>query len=130
MSCGDDPPSATLGADVAQTSLPGRARSPAESGRCSRTTSARQKGGYKMTAPGDESRTAPRIGEATPHVLWWKEPTRDQWYAYIAAWLGWRLDAFDFTVFLLIMAPIAQEFGVPLIYVTAMFSVTLVMRLG
>jgi hypothetical protein len=33
-------------------------------------------------------------------------------YAYCAAWLGWTLDAFDFTVFLLIMAPIAQEFGV------------------
>ena len=49
---------------------------------------------------------------------WWKEPTKDQWYAYIAAWLGWTLDAFDFTVFLLIMAPIAQEFGVPLIEVT------------
>ncbi len=61
---------------------------------------------------------------------WWKEPTKDQWYAYCAAWMGWTLDAFDFTVFLLIMAPIAQEFGVPLIDVTAIFSVTLVMRLG
>ena len=34
-------------------------------------------------------------------VSWWKEPTKDQWYAYMAAWLGWTLDAFDFTVFLL-----------------------------
>ena len=61
---------------------------------------------------------------------WWKEPTKDQWYAYTAAWLGWTLDAFDFTVFLLIMTPIAQEFGVPLIEVTAIFTVTLIMRLG
>ena len=61
---------------------------------------------------------------------WWKEPTKDQWYAYCAAWMGWTLDAFDFTVFLLIMAPIAQEFGVPLIEVTAIFTVTLIMRLG
>ena len=22
-------------------------------------------------------------------IPWWKEPTKDQWYAYIAAWLGW-----------------------------------------
>ena len=66
----------------------------------------------------------------TARVPWWKEPTKDQWYAYTAAWLGWTLDAFDFTVFLLIMAPIAQEFGVPIIEVTAVFSVTLVMRLG
>ena len=68
-------------------------------------------------------------GNAT-NVPWWKEPTKDQWYAYCAAWMGWTLDAFDFTVFLLIMAPIAQEFHVPLIDVTAIFSVTLVMRLG
>src|SRR4051812_45784459 len=61
---------------------------------------------------------------------WWKEPTKDQWYAYFAAWMGWTLDAFDFTVFLLIMAPIAKEFGVSLIEVTAVFSVTLIMRLG
>lgn len=60
---------------------------------------------------------------------WWKEPTKDQWYAYFAAWMGWTLDAFDFTVFLLIMAPIAAEFGVPIIAVTAVFSVTLIMRL-
>src|ERR1700728_3595949 len=65
-------------------------------------------------------------GQALP---WWREPTKDQWYAYCAAWMGWTLDAFDFTVFLLIMAPIAQEFGVPLIDVTAIFTVTLIMRL-
>src|SRR5258707_735461 len=45
-------------------------------------------------------------------VAWWREPTKDQWYAWWAAWLGWTLDAFDFTVFLLIMKPIADEFGV------------------
>ena len=42
-------------------------------------------------------------------VPWWKEPTKDQWYAYIAAWLGWTLDAFDFTIFLLIMVPITRD---------------------
>ncbi len=67
---------------------------------------------------------------ASANKPWWKEPTKDQWYAYIAAWLGWTLDAFDFTVFLLIMVPISKEFGVPLIEVTAIFSVTLIMRLG
>src|SRR5260221_2188488 len=68
--------------------------------------------------------------KSTSLMPWWKEPTKDQWYAYIAAWLGWTLDAFDFTVFLLIMVPNAKEFGVPLIEVTAIFSVTLIMRLG
>src|SRR5438105_9760727 len=62
-------------------------------------------------------------------VPWWKEPTKDQWMAWIAAWLGWTLDAFDFTIFLLIMLPIAQDFGVPLTEVTAVFTLTLWMRL-
>ncbi|HEY1932725.1 MAG TPA: MFS transporter [Acetobacteraceae bacterium] len=60
---------------------------------------------------------------------WWREPTRDQWYAFIAAWLGWTLDAFDFTVFLLIMAAIAKEFGVSMTEVTFVFTITLWMRL-
>src|SRR3954468_998624 len=63
------------------------------------------------------------------NVPWWKEPTKDQWYAYIAAWLGWTLDAFDFTIFLLIMVPIAKEFDVPLTAVTAVFTLTLWLRL-
>jgi SHS family lactate transporter-like MFS transporter len=62
-------------------------------------------------------------------VPWWKEPTKDQWVAWIAAWLGWTLDAFDFTIFLLIMVPIAESFNVPLIEVTAVFTITLWLRL-
>ena len=62
-------------------------------------------------------------------VAWWKEPTREQWHAWTAAWLGWVLDAFDFTIFLLIMAPIAKSFNVPLVAVTAVFTITLWMRL-
>ena len=65
---------------------------------------------------------------STP-VAWWKEPSREQWHAWIAAWLGWVLDAFDFTIFLLIMAPIANDFNVPLVEVTAVFTITLWMRL-
>jgi MFS transporter, SHS family, lactate transporter len=65
---------------------------------------------------------------ATP-IPWWKEPTKDQWYAWVASWLGWTLDAFDFTMFLLIMVPISQEFGVPLTEVAFLLSVTLWLRL-
>ncbi len=62
-------------------------------------------------------------------IPWWKEPTKDQWLAWWAAWLGWTLDAFDFTVFLLIMVPIAKEFDVPLTDVALVFTLTLWMRL-
>ena len=67
--------------------------------------------------------------EMPGQVPWWKEPTKDQWVAWIAAWLGWTLDAFDFTIFLLIMVPIAETFHVPLIEVTAVFTITLWLRL-
>ena len=66
---------------------------------------------------------------ATHDLPWWKEPTRDQWLAWVAAWLGWTLDAFDFTIFLLIMVPISEYFGVSLVSVTWVFTVTLWLRL-
>ncbi len=66
---------------------------------------------------------------ASATVPWWREPTREQWLAWVAAWLGWTLDAFDFTIFLLIMLPISQSFHVPLTAVTAVFTLTLWMRL-
>ena len=62
-------------------------------------------------------------------VPWYREPTKDQWLAWVAGWLGWTLDAFDFTMFLLIMVPISKEFGVPLTAVAFVLSVTLWLRL-
>jgi SHS family lactate transporter-like MFS transporter len=67
--------------------------------------------------------------ETVAKIPWWKEPTKDQWLAWWAAWLGWTLDSFDFTVFLLIMVPIAKEFNVPLTEVAVVFTITLWMRL-
>jgi SHS family lactate transporter-like MFS transporter len=82
-----------------------------------------------MATSKDEPLAASAAARTTPSIPWWKEPTKDQWYAYIAAWLGWTLDAFDFTVFLLIMHPIAQTFGVSMTEVTFVFTITLWMRL-
>ena len=62
-------------------------------------------------------------------IPWWKEPTKDQWLAWIAAWLGWMLDAFDFTIFLLIMLSIANEFGVSVTAVASVLTFTLWLRL-
>src|SRR5882672_8544215 len=67
--------------------------------------------------------------ENVTQVAWWREPTKDQWYAYFAAWAGWTLDAFDFTAFLLIIAPIAKEFDVPVADVAFVLTITLWMRL-
>jgi SHS family lactate transporter-like MFS transporter len=69
------------------------------------------------------------VADAPVSIAWWKEPTKDQWLAWIAGWLGWMLDAFDFTIFLLIMVPIANEFGVSVTAVAAVLTFTLWLRL-
>src|SRR5690348_11778391 len=60
---------------------------------------------------------------------WWLEPTRAQWISFLAAWLGWILDAFDFTIFLLVMPQIAKEFGVSMTATAGSITLTLLLRL-
>lgn len=60
---------------------------------------------------------------------WWREPTRQQWSCFLAAWAGWVLDAFDFTVYLLVAAQIADEFGATLTAVNGVVTATLLCRL-
>lgn len=67
---------------------------------------------------------------AQSDVPWWKEPSRDQWLAWIAAWLGWMLNAFDFTIFLLVMVPIARAFDVSLTAVAFVVSMAFWLRLA
>jgi len=61
---------------------------------------------------------------------WWREPTRAQWCAFSAAWAGWVLDAFDFTIFMLVMPNIAKEFGAPSIATAGSLTLTLFARLA
>jgi SHS family lactate transporter-like MFS transporter len=49
--------------------------------------------------------------------------------SFIAAWAGWVLDAFDFTIFLLAMPMIASEFGVSLTATAGSVTLTLLLRL-
>lgn len=60
---------------------------------------------------------------------WWREPTKGQWASFAAAWVGWVLDAFDFTVFLIVMPLIAKEFHVTYTATTASLALTLLVRL-
>jgi SHS family lactate transporter-like MFS transporter len=69
------------------------------------------------------------VDAASLSVPWWREPTKDQWLAWSAAWLGWMLDAFDFTIFMLIMVPIAKEFDVSVTAIAGVLTFTLWLRL-
>ena len=62
-------------------------------------------------------------------VAWWREPTKDQWFAWFAGFFGWMLDAFDYTIFLFIMVPVASEFGVSVTAVAAVLTLTIWLRL-
>jgi SHS family lactate transporter-like MFS transporter len=73
---------------------------------------------------------APSSSPPPPFALpWWREPTRKQWLAFGTAWAGWVLDAFDFTIFLLVMPHIAKDFGVKNIATTGSIALTLTARL-
>lgn len=61
---------------------------------------------------------------------WWREPTRPQWISFLAAWSGWVLDGFDFTIFLLVMPAIAKEFGVSYVATAGSITLTLLLRLA
>ncbi len=62
-------------------------------------------------------------------VAWWREPTRQNWLAFTAAWLGWVLDAFDFTIYLLVLPLVAKEFDVSLTATAGLITLTLLLRL-
>ncbi len=61
---------------------------------------------------------------------WYREMTRGQWAAFFAAWFGWVLDAFDFTIYLLVMKHIATEFNVGIAAVSGSITLTLLVRLA
>jgi hypothetical protein len=96
--------------------------SPRDLGQTSRRTS------HQPAMPGKGNFTMSYAASSRATGPWWREPTKDQWYAFIAAWLGWTLDAFDFTVFLFLLVPIAKEFHADLALVVPV--VTLTMLIG
>ncbi|MGI3782438.1 MAG: MFS transporter [Janthinobacterium lividum] len=54
--------------------------------------------------------------------------TGDQRSAFLAAFLGWTMDAFDYFIVVLVYADIAREFGVSLPRMAFITTVTLLMR--
>ncbi len=58
-----------------------------------------------------------------------EKPSRGAWAALLAAWFGWVLDAFDFSIFFLVMPKIAASFGVTIKSTAASVTLTLLVRL-
>src|SRR5436190_1608492 len=60
---------------------------------------------------------------------WRREITRDQWRAFFAAYLGWLLDGFDFTIITFLLVDIQRSFTVNAALAGALGTVTLMFRL-
>jgi SHS family lactate transporter-like MFS transporter len=59
---------------------------------------------------------------------WYSQVSRDQWRAFWAAYLGWMLDGFDFTIIVLLMTDIQNSFGVNNAMAGALVTATLFFR--
>jgi len=60
---------------------------------------------------------------------WRSELTRGQWRAFVATFLGWMFDGFDFTILTFILIDIQKTFAVDAVLAGALGTVTLMMRL-
>src|SRR5215510_634551 len=76
---------------------------------------------------GDGSVTS---AEPTARVAgpWYRQVSAAQWRAFTAAYLGWVLDAFDFTILTFLLVDIQHSFTVNRAEVGALGSITLVCR--
>jgi MFS transporter, SHS family, lactate transporter len=64
-----------------------------------------------------------------PGTPWYTQVTSDQWRAFWAVFLGWVVDAFDFTISTFILIDIQKSFTVDRALAGALGTVTLMMRL-
>ena len=64
-----------------------------------------------------------------PAGPWYREVSGEQWKAFFATFLGWLLDAFDFTILTFILLDIQQSFTVDRALAGALGTVTLMFRL-
>ena len=64
-----------------------------------------------------------------PELPWYRQVTKEQWKAFLATFLGWLLDGFDFTVMTFILIDIQNSFTVDRALAGALGTVTLMFRL-
>jgi SHS family lactate transporter-like MFS transporter len=60
---------------------------------------------------------------------WYRQVSREQWRAFLAVFLGWIVDAFDFNILAFILIDIEKSFTVDRALAGLLGTVTLIMRL-
>lgn len=71
------------------------------------------------------SETAVTLPSSCASVPWWKEVTREQWYALLAGKVGWALDAFDVMLYVFCLKVIMDQWALNPAVAGFMVSVTL-----
>jgi SHS family lactate transporter-like MFS transporter len=70
-----------------------------------------------------------RADVLTATVPWYRAVSREQWRAFVATFLGWVIDAFDYNILAFVLIDIQKSFTVDKTLAGALATVTLVMRL-
>src|SRR6516162_2069929 len=80
--------------------------------------------------PDPDAAAAPGTPSERPSRAWYREVTPSQWRTFAAAYLGWVLDAFDFTILTFLLVDIQHSFTVSKALAGALGSVTLICRVA
>src|SRR5579862_7065778 len=69
-------------------------------------------------------------GKGSGGAAWYREVTREQWRVFVACYLGWTLDGFDFTIITFLLADIRHSFTASAALAGLLGTITLIFRVA